>query len=307
MMFLSTRASFDAGAPLQVRDVTSSDATEPVASEALKIVFVMSGWAEVFTAEQTVSLAQGAVLTIPPRLECYGVPAGWTRTITLYAQPDFAGDHIRWVRARHPLVHHVRRALQEDSGLQRLQLPTSTMTALTPQLVRLAQLPASAEHQYAMFSIVVDLFAATAPFSAEGHRAPVRPRDEVLKAINLLQKSPERRWRAEELAQAVSLSRAQLNRLFRDQIGIPPAAYLSRLRANRMAELLSTKRVTVAEAAARAGWERPEIATRTFKKQFGMSPRDYATIARAQRPGTEDLAERVSRPTHTRSSARHPQ
>ncbi|MGO2150688.1 MAG: helix-turn-helix transcriptional regulator [Microbacterium gubbeenense] len=122
-----------------------------------------------------------------------------------------------------------------------------------------------------------------------------------------MQKSPERRWRADELAQAVSLSRAQLNRLFRDQIGIPPAAYLSMLRANRMAELLSTKHITVAEAAGLAGWERPEIATRTFKKQFGMGPRDYATIARAQRPGTEDLAERVSRPTHTRPSAWHPQ
>lgn len=252
-----------------------------MASTHLKIVFVTSGWAEVSTVEQTVSLAQGTVLTVPPSFECHRASSGMSRIITVYAQPDFAADHIRWVRAHHPLVYQIRNALQDGAALQQLQLPASTMATLTPLLVRLSLAPASAEH-HAMLSSIFDLLASTDRFSAWGRGPLRRPRAEVIAAIGLMQAVPPQRWRVEELARAVSISPSQLSRLFRDQVGLSPAAYLSRVRANHMAEILSAREISISEAALRAGWSRPDVATRAFTRQFGVSPRDYVKLARYQ-------------------------
>lgn len=268
--------------PFSVRDVTSRDPIEAVESTYLKIVFVTSGWAEVSTARQTVSLAQGTVLTVPPSLDCRRASSEMSRIITVYAQPDFAADHIRWVRTRHPLVYQIRNALQDGAALQQLQLPTSTMATLAPLLVRLSLAPANAEH-HAMLSSIFVLLDSTDRFSALGCGPLRRPRAEVIAAIGLMQAAPLRRWRVEELARAVSISPSQLSRLFRDQIGLSPAAYFNRVRANRMAEILSTREVSISEAAARAGWSRPDVATRAFMRQFGVSPRDYVKFTRLGR------------------------
>lgn len=66
----------------------------------------------------------------------------------------------------------------------------------------------------------------------------------------------------------------------REQTGISPAAYLSRLRTERMAELLTTESIGVAEAAREVGWSSHALATRRFRQRYGVSPSEYVLISR---------------------------
>lgn len=97
------------------------------------------------------------------------------------------------------------------------------------------------------------------------------PRREVIHVTDLMRYTLSRSWRIEELADAVALSRSQLDRLFRSQMGVAPGAYLAQLRADQMAELLTMKDSNVAEAARAVGWRNPTVAARIFKRRYGIA------------------------------------
>ncbi|MFD1861042.1 helix-turn-helix domain-containing protein [Aeromicrobium camelliae] len=91
-----------------------------------------------------------------------------------------------------------------------------------------------------------------------------------------------RTWSMETLAREVALSPSQLRRLFNSQVGVSPAAYLARLRAEKMAELLATTSMGVTQAARESGWRDATVAARNFKKRYGVSPREYAASFRVR-------------------------
>jgi len=82
------------------------------------------------------------------------------------------------------------------------------------------------------------------------------------------------------LARVVQLSKSHLVRLFRTQIGLPPHAYLLRLRISRACRLLAGG-MPIAEAAHAAGFADQSHLTRHFKYYLGLTPGAYV---RAMRP-----------------------
>lgn len=250
------------------------------------MVFTVSGWAEVRTTEDVSVISPGAILTIPANVECRGFPGGHARTITFYVERDYVADQVRWLTPAHPIVHQLQRSLSDDAGLQSLRMAPSGLHYVTPLLARLARIEPGPQDEFTKLSLVSEVLGTAERLisSLERPRVPdldsIRPRREVACAIGLMRSYIDHAWRSEELASAVALSPSQLNRLFRVHTGLSPAAYLVQIRADRMAELLVRTGLSVSEIARDVGWTNPTVASRCFKRRYGVSPREYAGFSR---------------------------
>lgn len=103
----------------------------------------------------------------------------------------------------------------------------------------------------------------------------------LLSATRLLEERSIEHWSLSRLADEVHLSPAYLARLFKQQLGISPISYLTRVRAERAATLLIEGDASIAEVGRSVGWPDPSYASRRFSSVFGRSPRAYRYAFRA--------------------------
>ncbi len=78
-----------------------------------------------------------------------------------------------------------------------------------------------------------------------------------------------------ELAAQFSISETSLKNYFRGVFGQNISVYLRETRMKKAAELLSTTKLSVAEAAEQVGYINQSKFASVFKKQFGLSPLEY--------------------------------
>ena len=91
----------------------------------------------------------------------------------------------------------------------------------------------------------------------------------------------------DELAAQTRLDKFRLCRAFREEVGLPPHAYVNHLRV-RLARRLLDGGVAPAEAAATAGFADQAHLTRHFKRVVGVPPRSYQR-ERGARKNVQDL------------------
>jgi transcriptional regulator GlxA family with amidase domain len=77
------------------------------------------------------------------------------------------------------------------------------------------------------------------------------------------------------LAKKAHRSRSRLVRAFDATIGMSPMAFLRQMRVERMAGLLATTDLSIAEAARTVGWTDPLYASRCLHAAYGLSPIEY--------------------------------
>lgn len=119
--------------------------------------------------------------------------------------------------------------------------------------------------------------------SQRAHIRPTLPRDrrfaplrvEVRRAADLLREDPARRWTLDDLAAEVHLSPSRLSSVFVDAYGKTPLAFLTMLRAERLAKYLRDTDLTVAAAMQLVGWHSRSHATRLFRQYVGVTPGQY--------------------------------
>lgn len=100
-------------------------------------------------------------------------------------------------------------------------------------------------------------------------------RGHVVVAVKLLRERIAEPWTLDALADEVHLSRSQLARSFDAVTAMSPMAYLRKMRVERMARLLATTDLSVAEAACSVGWKNQFHASQVFHAAFGVSPTEY--------------------------------
>lgn len=100
-------------------------------------------------------------------------------------------------------------------------------------------------------------------------------RGHVVVAAKLLQERIAEPWTLNALAAEVHLSRSQLARSFAATVGMSPMAYLRQMRVERMARLLVSTDLSVAEAARSVGWKNQFHASQCFHAACGRSPTEY--------------------------------
>lgn len=80
----------------------------------------------------------------------------------------------------------------------------------------------------------------------------------------------------DDLARTAALSRFHFSRVFREQVGKSPYAYLQQVRLRRAAELLGRGRASVTEAAYGTGFTDLGRFGRKFKQAYGCTPSAFA-------------------------------
>jgi AraC family transcriptional regulator of arabinose operon len=88
------------------------------------------------------------------------------------------------------------------------------------------------------------------------------------------------------LARRAGLSRSQFCALFRAGLGRSPAQYVEERRLELARFYLSTTTQSVAQIAARTGFESPFYFSRRFRRQFGRSPRAHRNTT-GRSPGND--------------------
>ncbi|GHO41926.1 helix-turn-helix domain-containing protein [Ktedonospora formicarum] len=79
----------------------------------------------------------------------------------------------------------------------------------------------------------------------------------------------------QQVAASASLSPYHFLRLFKQQIGITPHAYLRRLRLQQAALFLSQSDEPVSDIAYRLGFSSPAHLTEAFRRHYGLTPSQY--------------------------------
>ena len=124
------------------------------------------------------------------------------------------------------------------------------------------------------------LFGVLGRAAAEGQpgaRSGEIPAPAVGRAIRLLEDKLADHWTVTSLAEELHLAPGYLARLFKDATGVPPMAYLARLRAEHAAGLLLHSEQSVAAIGRTVGWPDQNYFARRFRAHYGLSPSTYRT------------------------------
>lgn len=81
----------------------------------------------------------------------------------------------------------------------------------------------------------------------------------------------------ENLAEEVNLSRAPLSRKLKALTGLSPNEFIKDLRLKKAADLIKNNSDSITQISYQVGFKDQSYFTKCFKKQFGVSPSEYAT------------------------------
>jgi AraC family transcriptional regulator len=231
---------------------------EPVAYDCVKLIFVRSGSAILFSEFGQKPVNVGDVVVLGANTLCGSSPEGHITVTTIYADTDYVVDQVYW---QHMGMLQDRLDAQDSAATiyaepaQILRVGEATAGMLMPWLDELVALSIdgrfveSFHRMQALWSSVAHVvapFVKTTPIRTSAtqrattwptlprHRRFAPLRTEAREAAELLRLQPERRWSVSALASAVHLSRSQVGRVFVEAYGKSPIAYLTMLRAERV-------------------------------------------------------------------------
>jgi AraC family L-rhamnose operon transcriptional activator RhaR len=93
--------------------------------------------------------------------------------------------------------------------------------------------------------------------------------------MRLLETRLADRWTLTQLAEELHLAPGYLVRLFKSATGLPPMAYLARLRAEHAANLLLRSDDSVAGIGRAVGWPDQNYFARRFRAHYGLTATTY--------------------------------
>ncbi|WP_425085500.1 GlxA family transcriptional regulator [Ruegeria profundi] len=97
----------------------------------------------------------------------------------------------------------------------------------------------------------------------------------LINAMQIMQENLEEPLDISEIAEAVQISRRQLERLFQKYVETSPVQFYIELRVSRAYALLSETEMAVAEIAAATGFSSATQLTARFKKRYGEAPTSF--------------------------------
>lgn len=296
--------------PILARTRTVHVPLEPTAYDCVKLIFVRAGSVILFSEFGMRHVNVGDVVLLAANTLCGAEPEDWVTITTLYLDRDYVIDQVFWQYARSFTDRlDVPRFLETCcvGPAQVLRIGEDRAGMLMPWLDEFVALSVDGPDPvrfyraqsllFAVLDVILPHLKVTGRQVTATQRATVCPtlprhrrflplRPEARRTAELLREAPERRWSLGELANEVHLSSSQLGRVFVAAFGKSPIAYLTMVRAERMAHLLGTTDTPIATVAGEVGWRDPDYAARQFRRSVGVTPRQYRALSR-QPPRTE--------------------
>lgn len=297
------------GSPLSYRPILARTSTihhpvGPVAYDCVKLIFVRSGSAILFSEFGEKPVAVGDVVLLGANTLCGSEPEDSITVTTLYLDQDYVIDQVFWQHAA-MLTDRLEAkdfmASRYAEPAQVLRLGEERAGYLMPwldELVRLSLDGPAPERFYRMQALLFAVLDVVSPFaqttavrSSPTQRKATWPgppalrrfaplRAEARAAGGLLRDQPARRWTLDELADAVHLSPSQLGRVFVEAYGKTPMTYLTTLRAEHLARLLRETDLPIEQAMREVGWHSRGHAARLFRQSVGITPARYRQLSR---------------------------
>jgi AraC family L-rhamnose operon transcriptional activator RhaR len=162
-----------------------------------------------------------------------------------------------------------------------LRVDAASLRRCLPPLRRLrSQQAGTADHRLAQIGALVELFGVIAPCAGQA-TVPAAPA--AIRAITMLAADPSRAWTGQGLAGRLAVDPVYLSRAVRAATGVPPMAYLARLRIERALVLLADGVLPIATIGARVGWSDPARFAKRFKAAVGCSAREFRSQIASRR------------------------
>lgn len=261
------------------RDVAAHD------HDFYEIALVTAGRGNHLTAVGEETVRRGSAVLIPPNQwhaysDCEDVTV-----FDCFVGPELFDRELRLLVGEVPLMDALaHRSFPSSQSVDldetRMEFAERELEALTDQS-RSSRLAAIAH----LLTLVDILGRSWSPTNARSPRSFDRLHPAVAQAAAMLESSPRRRWTLAELASAASVDRAHLVRIFQREMGIPPIAYLNKLRQQEAAQLLVQTDLPVSQIGNRVGWDDAAYFARRFKAAYGLSPSAYRGRALAGEAG----------------------
>lgn len=289
--------------PLVARTRTAHSPLDAVAFDCVKIIVVRSGSAILLNELGTRHVKVSDVVVLASNTLCGAEPEGWVTTTTVYLDHDYMVDQVFWQYAaqfadRLDAQRFLETYYAEPAQILRVEEDRAGL--LMPWLDEFVALSVEGPSPqrfyraqsllFAILDVIVPYFKITGERITPTQRATACPtlprhrlfqplRSEARRIAELMKREPERQWTLGGLATEVHLSPSQLGRVFVDAFGKSPIAYLTMIRAERMAHLLRTTDTPIAEVASQVGWADPNYAARQFRRSLGVAPRQYRALS----------------------------
>ena len=194
-----------------------------------------------------------------------------------YYRPGSVAWRFVWVIWSGPAVGPIANALmgRTPARLMRMHPDASEMRALRAKIQLGAE---SAGDPWQNSVEAYRLLLAVCRASAERPARSRRVTRTVAQVEKLLRSEPGSAIGKAGLASRLGLSRFQLYRALKQQMGISPHEWAARQRVIRACQLLKTTRRSVADIAVEAGLPDANYFARFFRQRTGFSPRDWRKL-----------------------------
>lgn len=262
------------GAPVHVNRPLHDGHVPLHCHDFVEIALVVRGHAVHRTIHGGEAIAAGDVLVIAPGQWHAYEGARELRLANCNLGPDLLLSQLAWL-AEDPAVG--RLVDPEAAPGRRAHLDAASVDAVLVvfDAIRAAQVE-PAHRRIEVLGLLVQALGRLAAGVDPGGPAERGGRHPVVQElVRRMRADPARNWGLAELAAIAGVDRSYLVRLFRRHAGMPPLAWLARVRTERAAVLLLTTAQPVAAIGAQVGWSDPNYFARRFRAILRQTPSDY--------------------------------
>lgn len=153
--------------------------------------------------------------------------------------------------------------------------PLRTLSALTASAYNGLACPDGVSWEELGIRLAVQSLQLARALPPGGAQAPAGATARVTRSVREMEQQPEAPWTLAALANGASLSPFHFLRTFEAVTGVTPHQYLLRLRLRLAAARLASEPARILDIALDSGFGDVSNFNRSFREEFGMSPRAY--------------------------------